>query len=183
MQQFHFQQQKALLLDKNYMAISVITWKRAIALMIKGKAEAVSESHTAIINTTNKTSIKVPSILRLITTIPWKAYSGRLRFSRKHVLIRDNNICQYCGISLGKNGGSIDHIIPTSRGGKSDYLNCVASCKKCNGQKGSKTPMEAGMILISKPKRPTFVSLYRHYMVNTPQEWGDYIIGINVNDD
>lgn len=168
--------QKALLLDKNYMAISVITWKRAISLIMKGKVEAVSEKYAAVIKAGNE-MVKIPSVLRLLTTIPWKAHQGRMKFSRKHVMLRDDNECQYCGAHLGKNSGTIDHVIPSSRGGKSDYTNCVASCKDCNNMKADRTPAEAGMTLVRKPRKPTFLSLYRHYMDNPPEEWNDYIIG------
>lgn len=169
--------EKALLLDKNYMALSVITWKRAVTLMAKGKVEAVSEGYAAQIKTSTSL-FKVPSILRLVTTVPWRAHRGRMKFSRKHVMLRDDYTCQYCGIHLGKCSGTIDHVLPSSRGGKSDYLNCVASCKNCNNSKGDKTPEEAGMVLSRKPKKPTFLSLYRHYMNNPPEEWQDYIIGL-----
>jgi len=169
--------EKALLLDRNYMALSVITWKRAITLMVKGKVEAVSEKFAAVIPTANG-SVKIPSVLRLVTTIPWRAHQGRMKFSRKHVMLRDNHECQYCGTHLGKNSGTIDHVIPSSRGGKSDYPNCVASCKDCNNAKGDRTPSEAGLHLKKKPRKPTFLSLYRHYMTNPPEEWSDYIIGL-----
>lgn len=169
--------QKALLLDRNYMALSVITWKRAVTLMAKGKVEAVSEKYAAVINSAT-TSIKVPSILRLVTTVPWRAHQGRMKFSRKHVMLRDNHECQYCSAHLGKSSGTIDHVLPSSKGGKTDYLNCVACCKECNNKKGDRTPSEAGMTLKRKPRKPTFLSLYRHYMVNPPEEWNDYIIGL-----
>lgn len=169
--------EKALLLDRNYMALSVITWKRAVALMIKGKVEAVSDQNAVAIPTTSG-SIRVPSILRLVSDIPWRAHQGRMKFSRKHVMSRDNYECQYCGAHLGKNTGTIDHILPSSRGGKSDYTNCVACCKDCNNIKGSKTPAEVGMQLRKKPRKPTFLTVYRHYITNSPQEWSDYIIGL-----
>ena len=169
--------QKALLLDRNYMALSVITWKRAIALMMKGKVEPVSETFAAEIKAAEST-IKIPSILRLVTVIPWRAHQGRMKFSRKHVMLRDNFQCQYCNIHLGRNSGTIDHVMPSSRGGKTDYLNCVASCKDCNNKKGDKTPREAGMVLRKKPRKPTFLSLYKHYMNNPPKEWQNYIIGL-----
>lgn len=169
--------QKALLLDRNYMALSVITWKKAVTLMAKGKVEAVSDTYSVVIKTVSE-AFKVPSILRLVTVIPWRAHQGRMKFSRKHVMLRDNHECQYCSVHLGKNSGTIDHVIPSSRGGKTDYLNCVASCKNCNNEKGNRTPREAKMILKKKPRKPTFLSLYRHYMDNPPKEWNDYIIGL-----
>ena len=169
--------QNALLLDRNYMAVSVVSWQKAIKLTVKGKAEVVSEGDAEITTGSGK-KFKIPSIIRLLTVVPYRAYTGRLRFSRKNVLIRDEFECQYCGKHLGKTSGTIDHIIPRSRGGKSDYSNCVACCRECNNVKGDLAIEEVGFKLKSVPRKPSFVSLYKHYMRNSPQEWADYIIGI-----
>ena len=169
--------QRALLLDRNYMVLSLVPWKRAVKLMVKGKAEAVQGSGSVASIQGVDGKFSVPSILRLLVVIPWKAHMGRMRFARKNVLIRDNNKCLYCGIRVGKNT-SIDHIIPRSRGGKTDYKNCVTCCKECNNKKADRTPKEAGMKLKNKPRRPTFMSLYRHYLKSPPEEWCNYIIGL-----
>lgn len=173
---------RALLLDRNYMALSVVSWKKAIKLMIKGKAEAVEAGCT---DSDDNRSIKhgsgkfhIPTVIRLLTVIPWKAHMGRLNFSRRNMLIRDGGKCQYCGIKVGKNTTTIDHVIPRSKGGKTDYSNCVTSCKDCNNVKGNRTPAEAKMTLLNKPKKPTFLMLYRHYLENPPEEWRDFIIGL-----
>lgn len=169
--------QRALLLDRNYMVLALVPWKKAVKLMVKGKAEAVQGSGSVADIQAASEKFSVPSILRLLVVIPWKAHMGRMRFTRKNVMIRDNNECQYCGIKVGKNA-SIDHVIPRSRGGKTDYTNCVACCKSCNNFKADRTPKEARMVLRTKPKRPTFMALYKHYLNNPPDEWCDYIIGL-----
>lgn len=170
--------QRALLLDKNYMALSLVPWKKAVRLMVKGKAEPVTGSGVVREIRGVTSSFNIPSIIRLLVVVPWRAHMGRMKFSRKNVVIRDNSQCQYCGIKLGKSSGTLDHVIPRSRGGKTDYLNCVLCCKECNNSKGDKTPTEAGMKLLQKPKKPTFITLYRHHMANPPDEWSDYIIGL-----
>jgi 5-methylcytosine-specific restriction endonuclease McrA len=168
---------QALLLDKNYMALSLVDWKKAIKLMVKGKAEPVTlEKTVASIKGATK-SYGIPSILRLLVVVPWKAHQGRLKFSRRSMLIRDGHKCQYCGTRVGKNA-SVDHVMPKSRGGKTDFLNCVTSCKNCNNKKADRTPEEAKMRLLSVPKRPTFMNLYKHYIANPPDEWRDYLIGM-----
>ena len=91
----------ALLLDRNFLAISIIPIKKAILLMIKGKAEQVSNSVAEI--KTGSGSFSVPTIIRLLTVIPYRAYLGKTKFSRKNVLIRDNFTCQYCSVYCGKN--------------------------------------------------------------------------------
>lgn len=65
---------------------------------------------------------------------------------------RDNHICQYCGTKIGPM--TIDHITPQSKGGKDGWLNCVASCRKCNERKDRKTLQEAGMKLLRQPFKP-----------------------------
>lgn len=170
-------QQRTLLLDRNYMALSLVPWKKALKLMVKGKAEPVPGSNSVRDVRGGENVYEVPSIIRLLVIIPWRAHIGRIRFSRKNILIRDGNICQYCGIRVGKSA-TIDHVIPKSRGGKTDYLNCVTSCRDCNNVKADRTPEEAKMILNKKPKKPNFTSLYRYYLDNPPEEWGDYIIGL-----
>lgn len=170
--------QRALLLDRNYMALSVVSWKKAIKLMVKGKAEAVDFAATPGTLVRHAEGVfNVPTIIRLLTVIPWRAHQGRMRFSRHNMIVRDNSECQYCGVHVGKHTATVDHVIPRSKGGKTDYFNCVTSCKTCNNKKGDRTPDEAKMTLRQKPKRPTFAVLYQHYMNNPPQEWHDYIIG------
>ena len=169
---------KALLLDRNYMALSLVPWKKAVKLMVKGKAEAVPGSGQVRTITGAEDDFEIPSIIRLLVVIPWKAHMGRMKFSRKNVVVRDNHLCQYCGIRVGKSACTIDHIVPRSRGGKTDYINCVTCCKTCNNYKADKTPTEAKMKLLQKPKKPTFLTLYRHFLENPPEAWCDYIIGL-----
>jgi 5-methylcytosine-specific restriction endonuclease McrA len=170
-------QYKALLLDKNYIALTIIPWRKVVRLLVNGKAEAVcdsSELHIAY----SKGKFKVPSIVRLLTPVPWKAHMKNSRFSRRNVLIRDERTCQYCNVKIGKNA-TIDHVIPVSRGGKSEYTNCVAACHACNNKKADRTPSEAGMRLKQKPKNPTFFSSNRTLLENPPEEWKIYIMGMS----
>jgi len=172
---------RALLIDRNYMALSIIPWRRAVKLLVKGKAEPVHGEIAEITSIgTGKGSYSIPSIIRLVVTIPWRAHKSRMKFSRKNIMVRDNNLCQYCGIKLGKTGGTIDHVIPRAQGGNTSYINCVAACRACNNYKADRTPEGAGLKLRSKPKRPTFMVMYKHYLdKHCPEEWGCYLIGYN----
>jgi 5-methylcytosine-specific restriction endonuclease McrA len=166
----------SLLLDRNYMALSIVPWKRAVKLLVKGKAEVVeSGKELGKVRCTSGT-FNVPSIIRLTVNVPYRSRSGKSGFSRKNVLLRDDYLCSYCGVKVSKNA-SIDHVLPKSRGGKTTYLNCVTCCKKCNGLKGNRTPEEARMVLLKKPRNPSFFNLYRNYLVNAPEKWKEYIIG------
>jgi 5-methylcytosine-specific restriction endonuclease McrA len=168
-------QDRALLLDKNYIAISIVTWKKAVKLLIKGKAEIVHNSDSSV--SLLKGCFVLPSVIRLLSSVPWKAHIVGIRFTRKNIIIRDDGICQYCGEKVGKNSVTIDHVIPKSRGGTTDFLNCVISCSKCNGIKADRTPVEAGMKLLHKPRQPSFYTLYRNYLHDSPEEWKLYIMG------
>jgi len=75
-------------------------------------------------------------------------------FSRKNIHRRDKHICQYCSVILPENQGTLDHVIPRSRGGLNTWQNLVCCCVKCNTKKGNRTPNEANMKLLSIPKEP-----------------------------
>jgi 5-methylcytosine-specific restriction endonuclease McrA len=174
--------QQALLLDRNYVALSIVPLRKAVKLLVKGKAEPVCGTKACSIIKSVTGNFVVPTIIRLLVVIPWRAHIGIVRFSRKNVISRDGGECQYCGTKIGKHA-TIDHILPQSRGGKSDYINCVASCHDCNNKKADRTPEEAGMKLKQKPKKPTFLSLYKSFLQNPPEEWCTYIMGLATNED
>jgi len=85
----------------------------------------------------------------------------KIAFSRRNLLKRDGNVCQYCGRSAGKEKLTIDHVYPKSRGGKNGWLNSVAACWTCNSAKKNKTPEEAGMKLLNKPYEPKWSPVFR----------------------
>ena len=175
------QQYRSLVLDRNYVALSIVPWRKAIKLMVKGKAEALGNGEKTVDVPYAGGKYSVPSVIRLLSVIPWKAHIRHARFSRKGVISRDNNQCQYCGIKIGKNA-TIDHVIPVSRGGQSEYTNCVASCQECNNKKADMTLSEAGMKLKQRPKNPTFLTTYRAILENPPEEWKIYIMGASYED-
>ena len=96
--------------------------------------------------------IRVPRVLRLLhyDRLP----KQRVRLNRRNIFARDANSCQYCGKRFSTSELSLDHILPTCRGGDTSWENLVCACLKCNVRKGGRTPQEAGMKLIKKPVRP-----------------------------
>src|SRR5438132_6759835 len=76
----------------------------------------------------------------------------RRSLSRKNILLRDHSTCQYCGRQFTPSELTLDHVLPRSRGGESTWDNLVACCKRCNHQKGNRTPEEARMHLIRRPR-------------------------------
>jgi 5-methylcytosine-specific restriction endonuclease McrA len=114
--------------------------------------------------------IKIPKVIILsnFDKVPKK----RPRFSQKNIWIRDNFTCQYTGKRLKPGEGNIDHIVPKSRGGGTDWSNCVLACKKVNAKKADATPEEVGLRLLKKPEPPKELPVY-HYITNKHniKEW------------
>ena len=146
-----------IVLNADYTFLNVVNWKRAICLVVKGKAEALKYSDRIIRNAERTSVIRVPAVLKLVKLIR-HLYRNRVPFSKKNIFVRDDHTCVYCG---EKEGLTIDHIIPVSRGGKSTFENCVAACRSCNHKKGSKTPSEANMFMKKRPYAPTISEFIR----------------------
>jgi len=123
---------------------------------------------------TVNTKIKIPKVIILskFDKVPKK----RPRFSQKNIWIRDNFTCQYTGKKLKPGEGNVDHIMPKSRGGATDWSNCVLACKKVNAKKADKTPEEIGLSLIKKPLPPKElpVTLYIRNRYNI-KEWNVFL--------
>ena len=126
---------------------------RAIHLLISDKAEVVETDGLVIHSQTM--SFPAPVVIRLhyFVRVP---YNLPMPLSRRAILLRDSFTCQYCGATPGREHLTIDHILPRSRGGRTDWENTVAACGTCNRKKGNRTPEEAHMHLMHKPVRPRF---------------------------
>lgn len=97
--------------------------------------------------------IPVPATLKLYKYVnkKWKAP----RFRKKVLFNRDGWRCQYCGEKLNWDNIEVEHVLPTSRGGQTTWLNCVSACHSCNSKKDDRTPEEAKMPLLKKPANPS----------------------------
>lgn len=140
---------QVLLLNSSYEPLNICTWKRAIVLLLKGKAEAV-ERNNRTIHSAEGAETPLPVVIRLLyyVKIPHK----EIPLTRRNIMHRDHYTCQYCG---KKADMTIDHVIPKSRGGKDKWDNVVAACLRCNISKGNRTPKEAEMPLKKRPCRPS----------------------------
>ncbi len=142
---------KVLLLNSDGRPLNICTWKRALLLLIKGKAryaQAIQNIEDFI--TVDKTLI--PKVIKL--TYNLAVPNTELPFCRENILIRDNYTCQYCGVKLTATELTLDHVYPKSRLGPEIWENMVACCKDCNQRKANRTPREAGMKLLRRPYRP-----------------------------
>jgi 5-methylcytosine-specific restriction endonuclease McrA len=160
---------KVLVLNSTLSPINITSWRRAILLLIKEKAETVEPSNRLVNN-----KFILPLVIRLKKYIPLP-FSGVV-LSRKNIFLRDNYICQYCG----RHGDlTIDHVIPRSKGGQDSWTNAVVCCVRCNNKKGDKTPEETGMKLGRTPyKPPSMLYLHMTRMNNVPEVWNNYFFSL-----
>ena len=158
-----------LVLNQDYSALTVCGVQRAILLMHLQKVHLVESVDGRYVRSPS-TRFPWPSIVRLKTyaQVPYK----RVMLSRKNVLKRDQNTCQYCGRERNL---TIDHVVPKSRGGRDTWENLVAACVSCNNQKGDRTPEEAGMELARQPFRPSYVMFLRDFAGTIDEDWKPYL--------
>jgi 5-methylcytosine-specific restriction endonuclease McrA len=144
---------RVLVLNATYEPLSVVPMPRAIHLLLSEKAEVI-ESDGLVIHSQSM-SFSAPVVIRLqyYVHIP---HNLPMPLSRRAILLRDSFTCQYCGTQPGREHLTIDHILPRSRGGRTDWENTVAACGACNRKKGNRTPEEAHMPLLRQPVRPRF---------------------------
>ena len=159
--------------------LSVISWTRALKLILKGRAYAREVYEEFVIPVKAHQEIlgimSYPAVLVLGDYI-YLPFDKRVAVKKANLMVRDNGTCQYCGKSLSHGQATIDHVIPVSRGGKHDWKNVVLSCKECNNVKADRLPDEAGMKLRSRPYTPTRAILYRKYMEQPHYEqWVPYL--------
>ena len=166
-------QDPVLVLNATFEPINVTAVRRAMVLMIKGVAQAEEIHHTQVPSASR--ALPVPSVIRLLAYrhIPQQTRA----LSRKNILLRDRNTCQFCSRTLPASELTLDHVVPRSRGGRSSWENLVACCYQCNNSKGDRTPEEAGISLTRRP-RPFTLHTSRQLMRligNKDEKWRKYL--------
>jgi 5-methylcytosine-specific restriction endonuclease McrA len=160
-----------LVLNANYEPLNVCSVKRAIGLMMTGKAEVLAHGEGEL-GTVSRT-IPMPSIVRLSRMV--HRPRPRVKLTKREIFRRDKYTCQYCG---RRNDLTIDHVVPRHRGGGHSWENLVTACATCNRRKGGRTPKEAGMPIRTPPREPTASAEYRFaWVLESREEWAEYIEG------
>jgi 5-methylcytosine-specific restriction endonuclease McrA len=165
-----------LVLNKHYAAVRVVSARRAFCMLFKRIAEIVSVSDSSWESYDFESwrevseyrakyerehhewvrcvrfELAVPRIIRLLAydRLPRR----EVKFTRRNIYARDRNRCQYCGKKFPTSELSLDHVIPRSRGGGTDWTNVVCCCVSCNVRKGGRTPREAHLRLVAQPVKP-----------------------------
>ena len=158
-----------LVLNLDYVPINVCNVKRAVVLLGKGKAELL-ENGRGVIHTP-RLSMLAPSVIRLVYLVRRPFVQRKL--SKKEVFLRDRNTCQYCGQQT--RSLTIDHMVPRRQEGDHTWENVVSACIPCNRRKAGRTPAEAGMTLLRRPKAPYPSPYYTLRNRTILDEWHKFI--------
>lgn len=164
----------ALVLNASFEPLHIVTWQRAIQLLFQGKVEVIENSDREV--RTVRLTIRVPAVLRLIQYVPLVRKKTIIRFSRANIFLRDQYHCQYCGKQQPKSNLTLDHVIPIVQGGSKSWGNIVTACKTCNQKKGGRTPQQAGLNLVGKPRQPTWLPMINLQLgiKKAPERWKIY---------
>jgi 5-methylcytosine-specific restriction endonuclease McrA len=163
----------ALMLTPWMQPHQIVAWPEAICALYLGKAEVLEEYAEKIRGPS--ISMNIPAVMRLKK--PVTRVKRDVKFSRLNVYTRDDFRCQFCGAKRPARELTYDHVLPFSRGGKTDWENIVTACGRCNRKKGNRTPEEAGMQLLKRPARPKSLPLVRCFALPrvVPAQWQPYL--------
>lgn len=155
--------QNVIVLNADYSFLSTVSWQNAICLLLEEKAEAVELTDNIVKNISRTVEMVVPSVIRLLKYVG-QIFKMTVPFSKRNVFNRDRNTCGYCNTHIEDiRECTIDHIVPRAQGGKTTWMNCITSCKKCNYHKADRTPEQAKMKLVNKPYVPSMSQHIKHF--------------------
>ena len=159
-----------LVMNASYEPIHVVSARRALTLIFKGTAVVEEVSGHTI--RTARINVPVPSVIRLMKFRRMPRHNRAV--SRKGIMLRDRNTCQYCAAVLPPHRLTLDHVIPRSRSGPSAWENLVACCYPCNNRKGNRMPQEAGMSLVRQPM-PIGLHARHRLLAGDLETWEKYL--------
>ncbi len=158
----------------SYFPLSIWSWQDAVKAIFRGSVTVLSEYEQKVHSP--RCEMKLPSVLALKEYVHMER---RPAFTRFNVFLRDQWQCQYCGDDFKTHELTFDHVIPRSRGGRTEWENIVAACQCCNSVKGSKMPHEVKMYPRREPIQPSVHELQqsgRRFPPNFLHEsWGDFL--------
>ena len=160
-----------LKLDSAFKPIEVIGWEEAIVLTWLKKAWAVEYTDKWVHSA--KKAFQIPSVIVLKRFIDEKFFT--LPCTRKNVLLRDENRCQYCAIHFRESDLTIDHVIPRAKGGLSKWDNVVAACKPCNQKKRDFLVENSPVKLVRPPQKPSYRSIIKKRIGRANLRWHEYL--------
>jgi len=161
-----------LVLNRNFEPLNVCDTRRAIGLLLLGKAEIIENGRGEI--RASKAAYPRPSVIRLAHFI--RRPRPRVKLTKREIFRRDDYRCQYCGTAASRL--TIDHVIPRHRGGGHRWDNLVTACPPCNRRKGGRLVHEAHMVLLrpAAEPHPSADYLFGRY-IRDYREWSKYLNG------
>jgi 5-methylcytosine-specific restriction endonuclease McrA len=188
---------EVLVLNRQFYAIHITSWRRALTLLYLDHAQVVDpeyrtysfqdwrelsrriQDHPAGFVCTPSFRLAVPEVIAL--KVYDKLPASDVKFTRRNIYEHYGYRCCYCGRRFATQDLNLDHVVPRSRGGPTDWSNIVTSCIPCNLRKGNLSPREAGMKLLIPPSRPRWKgrsSLVFRARFKARQSWQRFIDNI-----
>lgn len=163
-----------LLLNASFEPLAVLSWKRAMVLVMDDRAEVIVGDEEDPIRTPS-TTFPRPVVIRLIAyvKIPWRA---KVALNKRNLYARDKGKCQYCLKDVGLHSATIDHIVPRARGGKNEWTNVALACGDCNWKKGDRLLENTDMVLHTTPTVPRREGKEILVGVKANPAWSDYLL-------
>lgn len=164
--------QRVLLLNASYEPLALVSDRRAVVLLLGGRAEAVAFRSGGSVFHSSHLSVEIPAILRLRHMVRIPRWARTPPLTRRAVLRRDGGRCAYCSAPAD----TVDHVIPRSRGGQHDWANVVASCKRDNLAKGDHLLSELGWVLPFQPRPPEGHLWRLRHLAEVDPLWEPYLV-------
>jgi len=162
---------RVLLLNATFEPLQLVSERRAVVLMLAGRAEAIASDEEPAFCHSATMAVEIPAIVRLhdMVKLPTKVRVPPL--TRRSLLLRDSYRCAYC---LG-HADTIDHIVPRSRGGKHEWTNVIAACRRHNMQKGDRLLEEIGWRMHFEPRVPDGPWWRWRHVPDPKPAWAPYL--------
>ena len=163
--------ERVLLLNATYEPLALVSDRRAVVLVLAGRAEAVAFRPEASVFHSAKLVVEVPAIVRLSQMVRIPRWARTPPLTRRAVLRRDGGRCAYCSDPAD----TVDHVVPRSRGGGHEWTNVVASCKRDNLLKADQLLSELGWSLPFKPRAPDGHLWRLRHLADVDPLWEPYL--------
>ena len=159
---------RTLVLNAGYEPLAVVSFRRALVLVLSGKASVIAESGDPVVGPTEILARPSVILLHRYVNIPYREGTAA---TRRGVLRRDGHQCAYCG----KAASTVDHVLPKSRGGNDSWENMVACCLRCNNAKGDRTLSQLGWQLRFLPQPPRGARWQIRELERPAPQWNEFL--------
>lgn len=167
--------ENVLMLNASWEPLRVLTWQKAVVLVLQERAEIVEAGEGQI--RSQRMNLPRPSVIRLLkfVKVPFRT---KVPLGRRALLARDNGVCQFS--HCDRPASTIDHVVPRSRGGRHVWENVVASCASCNHKKADKSLDQIGWTLKAKPAAPRATTWVVYGVLRPDPSWSQFLEGAPV---